>query len=319
MKVLVTGGAGFIASHVVDRYLAAGHEVVVVDDLSTGSRANVDGRSRFHRLDIRSPELSAVFAAERPEVVNHHAAQASVRVSVEHPDRDAEVNILGSLNVLRCCREYRVRHVIYASTGGAVYGDTTQVPTPESHPVRPASPYGVSKLTVERYLGCWESLYGIRTIALRYANVYGPRQNPQGEAGVVAIFTSRLLQGQPSIINGDGRQTRDYVYVADVAEANMAALERPGLHGVFNIGTGVETSVVELFQQLRDVIGRSADAAHGPAKEGEQRRSALDSSIARRELGWSPAVRLREGLAATVECFRAASPQAMGRGHAASG
>ena len=304
MKILVTGGAGFIGSHVVDRYRAAGHEVVVVDDLSTGSRDNLAPDVRLYPIDIRSHDLAGVFAAERPEVVSHHAAQAAVRRSVEDPIFDADVNVLGSLNLLVCCRTSGVRRIVYASSGGAAYGDTDEVPTPESHPPRPASPYGVSKVTVERYLDCWQSLYGIRAVTLRYANVYGPRQNPHGEAGVVAIFCSRLLGGAPLIINGDGLQTRDYVYVEDVAEANLRALDRPDAAGTFNVGTGIETSVVDLFTRLRAVSGVAARAEHGPAKPGEQRRSVLDATRAHRHLDWVARVPLADGLARTLDWFR---------------
>ncbi len=305
MKIVVTGGAGFIGSHVVDEFLAAGHDVVVLDDLSSGARENLDPRARFYHVDIRTPEVASIFEAERPDVVNHHAAQASVRRSVEDPVFDADVNVLGSLNLLVCCRGFGVRRIIYASSGGAAYGDTDVVPTPEHHPARPASPYGISKVTVEQYLACWEALHGIRAVSLRYANVYGPRQNPNGEAGVVAIFTGRLLSGQPAIINGDGLQTRDYVYVGDVARANRLALERPEVSGVFNVGTGVETSVVALFDRLRAAAGTAGAAEHGPAKAGEQRRSVLDAALATGRLDWTPHVDLGDGLARTMEYFRA--------------
>jgi len=304
MKILVSGGAGFIGSHVVDAYLAAGHDVVVLDDLSSGSRDNVDPAARLYQVDIRSPEVAGIFEAERPAVVNHHAAQASVRRSVEDPVFDADVNVLGSLNLLVCGRRFGVRRIVYASSGGAAYGDTGVMPTPEDQPARPASPYGVSKVTVEQYLACWEALYGMSALTLRYANVYGPRQSPHGEAGVVAIFTGRLLGGQPAVINGDGLQTRDYVYVGDVARANLRALERPEVSGVYNIGTGVETSVVALFDRLRRAVGGAAAAEHGPAKAGEQRRSVLDATLAKRRLDWTPQVDLAEGVARTVEYFR---------------
>jgi len=304
VKILVTGGAGFIGSHVVDRYVAAGHEVSVVDDLSTGQRVWVNPRARFHALGIESPELAKLFATERPEVVSHQAAQADVRRSVEDPAHDARINILGSINLLDCCRRFQVGRVIYASSGGAVYGDADTIPTPEDHPTRPASPYGISKLTVEYYLACWQALYGIRALALRYANVYGPRQSPFGEAGVVAIFAHRLLCGEEAVINGDGRQTRDYVYVADVAEANLRALEQPDVTGALNVGTGVETSVVDLFALLQQAADPMAEARHGPAKPGEQRRSAVEPSRTRARLDWRPRVTLAEGLRLTVEHLR---------------
>ena len=304
MKVLVTGGAGFIGSHVVDRYVAEGHQVVVVDNLSSGLRGFVNPKAKLYLMDIRSPRLAEIFEAERLEVVNHHAAQPEVRRSVADPTLDASVNILGSLNLLACCKRFGVHRVIYAATGGAVYGDTTVLPTPEDHPPLPVSPYGISKLAVEHYLACWGVLYGISGLALRYANVYGPRQNPLGEAGVVAIFSRRLLRGEPAIINGDGKQTRDYVYVGDVAEANLLALERPEVTGTLNIGTGVETSVIDLFQRLRAAAGVNGEARHGPPKPGEQRRSVLDNTLAKRLLGWTPRLTLDEGLRRTVEYFR---------------
>ncbi len=303
MRILVTGGAGFIGSHVVDRCLSAGHEVVIVDNLSTGRRELVNPSARLAVVDLRNAELADVFHTERPDTVIHVAAQAEVRRSVEEPVFDADVNILGSVNLLECCRRFGVTRVVYSSSGGAVYGDTETLPTPEDHPARPASPYGVSKLTVEHYLACWRDLYGIPGVALRYANVYGPRQSPLGEAGVVAIFSHRLLRAEPAIINGDGLQTRDYVYVGDVAGANLRAVERPDVCGPINIGTGAQTSVVDLFEQLRAVAGVDARATHGPAKLGEQRRSVLDIGRARELLGWSPNVSLAEGLRRTVAHF----------------
>jgi UDP-glucose 4-epimerase len=307
MRVLVTGGAGFIGSHVVDRCISAGHDIVVVDNLSTGNRQSVPPAARLAVMDIRSPGLADVFRAEQPDAVIHLAAQAEVRRSVENPLLDADVNIMGSVNLLECSRRFGVRQMIYSSSGGAVYGDTAVLPTPEDQSTRPASPYGVSKLAVEHYLGCWAGLYGIRGVALRYANVYGPRQSPLGEAGVVAIFAHRLLDGERVVINGDGLQTRDYVYVGDVAEANLLALEHGAASGPVNIGTGVETSVVELFEQLRTTVGVTAAAQHGPSKPGEQRRSVLIAARAKHLLGWEPQVPLAEGLRRTVAHFSRAT------------
>ena len=309
MKVLVTGGAGFIGSHIVDRLLKAGHQVAVVDDLSTGRREFVDPRATLHVADVRTPRLAEVFEAERADAVIHLAAQAEVRRSVEDPALDAAINIGGTLNLLLCCRRYEVGRVVYSSTGGAVYGDTTVLPTPEDQPKRPASPYGISKLVAEHYLACWGALYGVGGIALRYANVFGPRQNPMGEAGVVAIFSHRILHREPITINGDGEQTRDYVYVEDVAEANLRALERTDVSGPVNIGTGVETSVNALLKRLEAAAGVTAEARHGPAKPGEQHRSVLDASAAKRVLGWTPHVTLDEGLRRTVSYFRGARAQ----------
>jgi UDP-glucose 4-epimerase len=305
VKILVTGGAGFIGSHVVDRCAEAGHQVAVVDDLSTGRREHVRPDARLHVVDIRSPALGDVFRAEAPDAVVHLAAQAAVSRSVADPHLDADVNVMGSINLLEHCRRGGVRRVVYVSTGGAAYGDTEVIPTPEDHPTRPCSPYGVSKVAAELYLGCWEALHGLSGIVLRLANVYGPRQNPHGEAGVVAIFTERLLQGEPCVINGDGLQTRDFVYVGDVADGALLALEQPGVTGAVNIGTGVETTVVRLFERLRAAAGGKGEAQHGSARPGEQRRSALDPSRARRLLGWSPRVTLDEGLRRTVESVRA--------------
>lgn len=304
MKALVTGGAGFIGSHVVDRLVAAGHDVAVVDDLSSGRREFVNPRARLYAVDITSPQVAEVFETERPEVMFHLAAQAEVRRSVADPLFDVQVNVAGSVNLLEHCRKLGVTRVIYSSTGGAVYGDTTVLPTPEGHPARPASPYGTSKLAVEHYLTCWETLYGIRPIALRYANVYGPRQNPLGEAGVVAIFSHRILRGEPAMTNGDGEQTRDYVYVEDVARANLLALDHPNVTGALNVGTGIETSVNDLFKRLVTAAGVSAESRNAPPKAGEQRRSVLDPGAAKRLLGWVHQVSLDEGLRRTVEYFR---------------
>jgi UDP-glucose 4-epimerase len=306
MRVLVTGGAGFIGSHIVDRLVAAGHAVTIVDNLSTGRAELVHPAATLHRCDIRSARLADVFAAARPEAVVHVAAQAEVRRSVTDPLVDASINVLGSIAVLEAGRRAGVSRVVYTSTGGAAYGDTDVLPTPEDHPARAASPYGVSKVTAERYLECWRGLTGMSTLALRLANVYGPRQNPAGEAGVVAIFAYRLLRGEPCVVNGDGEQTRDYVYVEDVADAVARAVSRPDATGVTNIGTGVETSVNDVYRRLARAARVDRPAVHGPAKPGEQRRSALDPARAKTLLGWTPSVALDEGMARTLESFRKA-------------
>ena len=301
----MTGGAGFIGSHVVDAFLGAGHTVSVVDNLATGNRAWLTGNPvRLHVLDIRAARLADVFEAERPETVAHLAAQASVGRSVADPTFDAGVNVIGGLNLLECCRRTGVTRVIYSSSGGAGYGDTEAIPTPETHPCLPSSPYGVSKVAMEHYVAALGVIHGWSAVALRYANVYGPRQNPAGEAGVVAIFCSRLLQAQPPVINGDGSQTRDYTYVEDVAAAKLAALDRPQVQGAFNIGTGVETSVNDLFARLARSAGFDGPPGHGPARPGEQRRSCLDPARAAHELGWRPSVSLDDGLARTFEFFK---------------
>lgn len=304
MKILVSGGAGFIGSHVADTFLAAGHEVAVVDNLTTGDARWVNPRARLYVVDLRSARLAQVFETERPEVVAHLAAQASVARSVTDPAFDASVNIGGGLGLLECCRRFGVRRVIYSSSGGAGYGDTDVVPTPETHATLPISPYGITKIAMEHYVNAWNGIYGIGSVSLRYANIYGPRQNPQGEAGVIAIFCHRLLTGQTPIINGDGGQTRDYTYVEDVAAANLKALEHPEVTGPVNISTGVETSVNDLYRALVEAAGSTVKAQHGPARPGEQRRSCLHPERAGHVLGWKPAVSLAEGLGRTFRFFQ---------------
>ncbi len=304
MRILVTGGAGFIGSHVVDAFVAAGHRVAVVDNLATGSRTRVNPEARLYVMDLRSARLAEVFEAERPEVVVHLAAQAAVGRSVTDPAFDASVNILGGLNLLECCRRAGVRRVVYSSSGGAGYGDTDVLPTPEDHPTLPASPYGISKIAFELYLRAWGEMFGTSGISLRYANVYGPRQDPAGEAGVVAIFCHRLLTGQRPVINGDGGQTRDYVYVEDVAAANLRALECADVTGCVNIGTGIETSVNELYRTLASTAAAYVRPEHDPPRPGEQRRSCLSPALAKRVLGWTPTVPLGDGLARTLEFFK---------------
>jgi UDP-glucose 4-epimerase len=304
MKVLVTGGAGFVGSHVVDRLLEDGHAVAVLDNLSTGRRELVNPAATLHVCDLRGVRLAEVLAAAGPEVVVHVAAQAAVARSVLDPVLDAGVNVLGTVALLEAGRRAGVRRLVYTSTGGAAYGDTDVLPTPEEHPARATSPYGVSKVAAERYLECWAGLTGMSTLALRLANVYGPRQNPAGEAGVIAIFAHRLLRGEPCIVNGDGEQTRDYVYVEDVADALSRAVGRPDVTGVLNVGTGIETTVNELYRRLARLAGVDRPAEHGPAKPGEQRRSVLDARRARAALGWAPSTALDDGLARTLAHFK---------------
>ena len=307
MRVLITGGAGFIGSHIVDRLLRQGHEVRVVDDLSTGRRELVNRAARFQRCDIRSRRLPRLIATWRPDAVVHAAAQASVARSLADPDFDASVNIGGTLALVRASGAAGVRALVYISTGGAAYGDTSMVPTPEEHPVLPGSPYGVSKTAAERYVECYGPLLDMRTLVLRLANVYGPRQNPQGEAGVVAIFADRLLRGAACVINGDGEQTRDFVYVEDVADAVVRALRSSDVTGVLNIGTGVETTVNAIYARLAQAAGVTRPAEYGPAKPGEQRRSALAAARAGRVLGWTAATPLDQGLQRTLQHFRSST------------
>ncbi len=303
MNILVTGGAGFIGSHVVDSYIELGHNVIVVDNLSTGFIENVNPKAKFYQIDIRDEKIEEIFKSERIDIVNHHAAQMDVRKSVEDPIYDADVNIIGSLNLLQLCVKYGVKKFIFASTGGAIYGEQDYFPADEEHPTRPLSPYGVAKLTVEKYLYFYKEVHGLSYVVLRYANIYGPRQNPHGEAGVVAIFTSKMLKGEQPIINGDGLQTRDYTYVGDVVRANVLALNYDK-SDVFNIGTGIETDVNTLFHKLRNLIGANCDEIHGPAKPGEQRRSVISYEKINKVLGWKPEVSLDEGLRLTVEFFK---------------
>lgn len=306
MKILVTGGAGFIGSHVVDAYVSAGHEVVVVDNLATGREANVSSRARLYKVDLTSPQLADVFEREQPAVVNHHAAQASVTLSVKRPEEDARVNVLGTLNLLEQCRRFGVRRFILASTGGALYGEPEHIPVAADHPVRPLSPYGASKFASEVYAGLYRRLHEVPSFVFRYANVYGPRQDPHGEAGVVAIFAAAMLAGRAPTIFGDGNQTRDFVYVEDVARANLMATAGTG-DGTVHIATGLETTVNELHGTIARLTGYGESPRYGPPREGEVYRMALDGTEARRILGWEPSVALAEGLQRTVEWFRTAS------------
>lgn len=304
MKVLVTGGAGFIGSHVVDMLVNSGHEVVIVDDLSTGRLSNLNPAARFYQVDIRSAELEEVFAKELPDYVDHHAAQMDVRKSVEDPHFDADVNVLGSINLLEYARRFNVRRFVYISTGGAVYGEPEYLPCDEAHPVNPICPYGASKHTVEHYLYMYRQMYGLEYVVLRYPNVYGPRQDPHGEAGVVAIFTGQMLAEKPVTINGDGEQLRDYVYVEDCARANLMALTTDRANMIYNLGFGKGTTVNEIFSTLKGITGYGRAANHGPAKLGETRQIYLDATRARQDLGWEPLTNLFEGLEQTVEYFR---------------
>jgi UDP-glucose 4-epimerase len=302
MKVLVTGGAGFIGSHVTDQLIESGVDVVVLDDFSSGRREAVNPRARLCEADICGEGIHALFARERFDCVDHHAAQMNVRRSVDDPVFDARINILGSLNLLQAAVATGVKKFVFASTGGAIYGEQRTFPADETHPTWPMSPYGVAKLAVEKYLAVYEEVYGLPYTALRYANVYGPRQDPHGEAGVVAIFSQRLLAHEPAIINGDGEQTRDFVYVHDVVRANVLAVTT-ALRGMYNVGTGIETSVNVLYAHLAKHAGSTLSPRHGPPKAGEQRRSVLDCRKLQVATNWAPTVALDEGLQRTVAYF----------------
>jgi len=309
LKALVTGGAGFIASHLADRLIESGHQVVVVDDLSKGRAENLNPKATFHRLDIGDPALADVFAAERPEAVFHHAAHVDVTRSVADPMYDASVNIMGSLNLLECCRAHDVRKFVYASSGGALYGEPVSVPADEHHPVVPFSPYGVSKYVVEQYLYFYHLVHGLDYTVLRYANVYGPRQDPLGEAGVVAVFSVQLLKGDQPVIFGDGSKTRDYCYVADVVEANLLALnDKSG--GVYNLGRGIEVTDLELYETVRQAIDSKTKPVFKDFRPGEVVHSALDASKAETELGWKWRTELKDGIAKSVDYYRTTSERA---------
>ena len=304
MKILVTGGAGFIGSHVVDAYINKGFEVVVLDDLSTGRRENLNPKAKFYHIDIRSPEIGEIFEIEHFDAVNHHAAQMDVRRSVADPYYDADVNIMGSINLIECSKKFGIERFIYISSGGAVYGEPEYLPCDEAHPVNPICQYGISKHTVEHYLFLYQVNYGMNYTVFRYPNVYGPRQNPKGEAGVVAIFLGEMISGKQVTINGDGEQQRDFVFVSDCARANVLALSSDNNNGIFNLGSNHGTSVNEIFEELQNITGYKLKPIYGPAKLGETRKIFLEATKANNELGWCPTVGLREGLALTTEFVR---------------
>jgi len=312
LKILVTGGAGFIGSNLVDALLGLGHDVVVVDNLSSGLKKNLNPKARFYEVDIRDKKLSEVFEREKPDIVDHHAAQIDVRKSGEDPIADAEANILGSLNVITNCIRSGVKRIVYASTGGAIYGDPQYLPADENHPINPISQYGVSKHAVEHYLHLYNIIHGLEYVALRYSNVYGQRQNPYGEAGVVAIFAIQMLTGKQPTIFGPGDKTRDYLHVSDIVAANIIALER-GKNAIYNIGTGIETKDQEIFDTLASVLGYKGKPIYAPVRKGEVYRIALDSSKARKELGWSPKLSLGEGIAQAAEYYRMLAKQAQAK------
>jgi UDP-glucose 4-epimerase len=302
MKILITGGAGFIASHITDEYINFGHEVFVLDNLSTGFKENVNSKATFINADIGDKSLTELFEAQQFDMVNHHAAQMDVRKSVADPTFDANTNIIGTINLLQNSVKNGVKKFIFPSTGGAVYGEQEYFPADEKHPTSPLSPYGVSKLAIEKYLFFYNKQYGLNYSILRYANIYGPRQNPFGEAGVIAIFTSKLLAGEQPIINGDGTQTRDYVFVKDVVQANVKVLEDE-IPDILNVGTGIETNVNEIFNTLNQIINNGQIEKHGPPAQGEQLRSVITSDKFYERFNWKPTIKLIDGLKETINFF----------------
>jgi UDP-glucose 4-epimerase len=303
MKILVSGGAGFIGSHVVDVYIEAGHEVVIVDDLSSGRLANINPKARFYKVDMRSPEMRGIIASEKPEVINHHAAQIDVRLSMKDPQHDADLNILSPIKLAELAIEFGVRKFIHISSGGAVYGEPVYLPCDEKHPVKPVCFYGASKYTFELYLYIFKESFGLDYSIIRYPNVYGPRQDPNGEAGVVAIFTGQMLRNQPVTINGTGEQVRDFVFVRDCARANLLVINS-GSGKVYNLGCNHGTTINQVFSHLKNITNYSREAAYGPAKPGETFKIYLDASLAEKELGWCPTVDLEAGLTSTVKYFQ---------------
>jgi UDP-glucose 4-epimerase len=307
LKIIVTGGAGFIGSNTVDKLIDLDHKVTIIDNLSTGKNENINPNTEFYNCDIRDKKLLDIFIRQNPDVVIHDAAQVSVRISVEDPRQDADINICGSLNVIEAARQCGAKKIIFASSGGTVYGEQECFPADEGHPLKPVSPYGIAKLSVENYLYYYWKSFSLSYIALRYGNIYGPRQDPLGEAGVVAIFSKQILDGKNPIINGDGKQTRDYVYVGDVVEANIKALDTDFVGGL-NIGTGIESDVLSLVNNLKQISGADVEKVHGPAKKGEQRRSVLSYNKAKQVLGWEPTVSLKQGLEKTYDWFKQRKP-----------
>ncbi len=302
-NILVTGGAGFIGSSVVDKLLDDGNNVAVVDNLSGGSRENLNPKAKFYKIDIQDPKISEIFQKEKPEIVFHFAAQIDVRKSVQSPVFDAGINILGSLNILENCRKFGAKRFIFASSGGAIYGDAKTLPTPEDCEEMPLSPYGIAKLSVEKYLNYYHEVFGLKFVSLRFANVYGPRQSPRGEAGVVAIFCDKMLSNKEATINGDGKQKRDFVFVKDVVEAKILAMQSNKV-GFFNVGTAEETDINTIFKMIKEFINSSSKEVHGPANAGELQRSCLDFSKIKKDLGWQPKYNFKKGLEETTSWFK---------------
>jgi UDP-glucose 4-epimerase len=306
MKILVTGGAGFIGSQVADAFISAGHSVCIIDNLSTGFEKNVNPKAKFYKISINDPDVIKIFEKEKFDIVNHHAAQIDVRKSVNDPIFDATINILGTINLLQSCVKTGVKKFSFASTGGAIYGEQAEeigLTADENHPTNPVSPYGITKLTIEKYLFFYRNEYGLNYTILRYANVYGPRQNPFGEAGVVAIFVNKLLKKENPVINGNGKQTRDYVFVEDVVKANLLVIN-DDVSTVYNVGTATETSVNEIFTKLNKIAGGIAEEKHGPAAKGEQLRSVITSEKLFKKFNWKPSIKIDDGLKRTFDYFK---------------
>ena len=304
MKIIITGGAGFIGSHIVDKLIKQKNKIIIIDDLSTGKKENINKAAKFYKINLQNfKELEKIFKKEKPNFVCHQGAHASVRESVEDPIFDAKTNILGTINIASCCIKYKVKKLVFASTGGALYGDAKILPTPETYPAKPVSPYGVSKLSGEQYLYCFNFLNKLNYIILRYANVYGPRQDPFGEAGVVAIFSQKIVNNEQPTINGSGQQTRDFVYIDDIVGANLKALKSASSKNIFNVGTGIQININKIFQTLVKVSGKKVKEVHTSAKPGEQKTSALDYSKIKKKLNWEPEVKLEDGLKETYDWF----------------
>jgi len=303
MKIAITGAAGFIGSHIADAYIEQGHKVVIIDNLSTGMRENLNPKAKFIELDVNSNDINKIFSEEKFDILNHHAAQMNIRLSVENPIFDAGTNIVGSLNLYEACKNNGVKKIIFSSTGGAIYGEQDYFPADEEHPLRPCSPYGIAKLVNEKYLYYYKEIFGIDFAILRYANIYGPRQNPFGEAGVVAIFINKILTGEQPVINGNGKNTRDYVFVSDIVKANVLALEN-NFSGIYNLGTAKEYDVNFIFSTLKEIIGKDIPEVHGEEKLGEQKRSVCSYEKINKKYGWKPDVELIDGLKMTVDYFK---------------
>jgi UDP-glucose 4-epimerase len=303
MNILVTGGSGFIGSHITDAYISRGHDVIIIDNMSSGVKEYINPKAKFYKMDICDEGISKVFKENKIDVINHHAAQIDLRKSVDNPKFDIQVNIAGSVNLLQNAVENKVKKFIFASTGGAIYGEHDYFPADENHSTRPSAPYGINKLCVEKYLYYYNHVYGLNYTVLRYANVYGPRQNPHGECGVIAIFTDKILNGSVPLINGDGTQTRDYVYVTDVVKANVLALDAQK-SDIYNVATTHETDVNFIFDHINKFAGMNFTQKHGPAKLGEQKRSVLSFEKISTELGWMPEVDIETGLKNTTEYFQ---------------